>query len=73
MNCIQNVARKYSLPSTVDTSTKMKECALTLLRSVHDGTLTELAFDIEAYNQSKYQLVTCLIQLCTNTGFGIHD
>ena len=46
----------------------MRECALTLIRSVQDGTLTELAFDIEAYNQSKHQMVTCLIQLCTNTG-----
>lgn len=53
----------------VDTSTKMKECALTLLRSIHNHTLTELAFDLEAHNPSKYQQSTCLIQLCTNTGY----
>ena len=28
--------------------------------------ITELAFDIEACNTSKYMQVTCLIQICTN-------
>lgn len=32
------------------------------------GGLTELAFDIEAYNLSKYSQLTCLLQLTSNLG-----
>jgi len=47
----------------VDTAEKMKVCALHL--SSNDA-ITELAFDVEAYNANKYKQATCLLQLCTN-------
>ena len=46
----------------IDTAKKMIQCAQDLS---HDQ-ITELAFDVEAYNASKYKQSTCLIQLCTN-------
>jgi len=52
----------------VNNTRKMKECILELHQLLYSKQLTEIAFDIEAYNPSKYQQQTCLIQLCTNTG-----
>jgi ribonuclease D len=46
----------------VDTAEKMKACALHL----SSDDITELAFDVEAYNANKYKQATCLLQLCTN-------
>jgi len=48
----------------IDTPEKMKQCAHELLNNPN---LTELAFDLEAYNASKFKQATCLLQLCTNT------
>jgi ribonuclease D len=50
----------------VDTKEKMNE----LLQELKSDQITELAFDLEAHNQSKYKQVTCLLQLSTNLG---HD
>ena len=46
----------------VDSVEKMRDCAKVLSS---DG-ITELAFDVEAYNASKYKQSTCLIQLRSN-------
>jgi exosome complex exonuclease RRP6 len=48
----------------VDTVEKMN----ILLQELNSDQVTELAFDLEAYNQSKYKQVTCLLQLSTNLG-----
>jgi ribonuclease D len=48
----------------VDSQAKMKQCAQELL----EGKPTELAFDLEFYNPSKYLQVTCLLQLSSNLG-----
>lgn len=48
----------------VDTVEKMKQC----MKELSGGNLTELAFDLEAYNQSKYTQQTCLLQLSSNLG-----
>ena len=50
-------------PIMIDSSDKMKWLAKYLIQNKN---ITELAFDIEAYNASKYKVATCLIQLCTN-------
>ena len=46
----------------VDTADKLRECVADLA----SDKITELAFDVEAYNASKYKQSTCLLQLCTN-------
>jgi len=48
----------------VDTVDKLEEC----LKDLYKNKPTELAFDIECYNKSKGQQLTCLIQLATNDG-----
>ena len=48
----------------VDTPEKMKLC----VQRISDSHPTEVAFDLECYNQSKYVQVTCLIQLATSSG-----
>jgi ribonuclease D len=48
----------------VDSEAKMKRCAQELL----DAKPSELAFDLEFYNPSKYLQVTCLLQLSSNLG-----
>ncbi|KAI2510257.1 3'-5' exonuclease [Fragilaria crotonensis] len=48
----------------VDSEAKMKHCAQELL----EAKPTELAFDLEFYNPSKYLQVTCLLQLSSNLG-----
>ena len=48
----------------VDTADKMREC----VEELGTGPVTELAFDLEAYNPSKYTQSTCLIQLSSNLG-----
>ncbi len=48
----------------VDTPDKMEQCVNELQQS---GT-TEIAFDLECYNKSKYLQVTCLLQLAANNG-----
>ena len=48
----------------VDTPEKMKQC----VQRISDSHPTELAFDLECYNESKYLQVTCLIQLATSSG-----
>lgn len=48
----------------VDSVAKMKQC----VKELNEGNLTELAFDLEAYNPSKYTQYTCLIQLSSNHG-----
>jgi len=48
----------------VDTPEKMEACVQEL---EHSGT-TEIAFDLECYNKSKYMQVTCLIQLAATNG-----
>lgn len=46
----------------VDSAAKMKQCA----RELQDAHPTEIAFDMEMYNPSKYTQVTCLIQITSN-------
>lgn len=46
----------------VDTADKMKQCA----RELQEASPTEIAFDMEMYNLSKYTQVTCLFQLSSN-------
>ncbi len=48
----------------VDTGEKMKKVANDMIQNKN---ISEIAFDLEAYNASKYKQATCLIQLCTNT------
>lgn len=48
----------------VDTADKMKLC----IKELEEAQPTELAFDLECYNKSKYVQVTCLLQLATNRG-----
>lgn len=48
----------------VDTADKMRQCA----EELRKDKVTELAFDLEAYNPSKYTQSTCLIQLSSNLG-----
>lgn len=48
----------------VDSEASMKQCARELL----EAGPTELAFDLEYYNPSKYLQVTCLLQLSSNLG-----
>jgi ribonuclease D len=48
----------------VDTADKMKACAEELLAAG----ISELAFDLEFYNPSKYLQVTCLLQISSNVG-----
>lgn len=48
----------------VDTKEKMNM----LLQELNSDRITELAFDLEAHNQNKYNQVTCLLQLSTNLG-----
>ena len=52
-----------SVAELIDSCDKMKQCAHELNSNKN---ITELAFDLEAYNASKYKQATCLIQLCTN-------
>ena len=42
----------------------MQECA----EALSNPEITEIGFDVEAYNASKYHQATCLIQLYTNIG-----
>ena len=48
----------------VDSADKMTEC----VRQLQNSNMTELAFDLEAYNVSKYTQLTCLLQLSSNNG-----
>ena len=48
----------------VDTAEKMNGC----IQDLNDNKPTKLAFDLECYNRSKENQMTCLIQLATNTG-----
>ena len=48
----------------VDTVEKMEMC----LKELNDNYPTEIGFDMEMYNESKYCQITCLIQLSTNFG-----
>ena len=48
----------------IDTAQKMNGC----IQDLNDNKPTELAFDLECYNRSKENQMTCLIQLATNTG-----
>jgi len=48
----------------VDSADKMKQCA----RELQEACPTEIAFDMEMYNLSKYTQVTCLFQLTSNAG-----
>lgn len=48
----------------VDTAEMVKGC----IQDLNDNKPTELAFDLECYNRSKENQMTCLIQLATNTG-----
>jgi ribonuclease D len=50
----------------VDSIDKMQQCIAELQQAV--STITELGFDLEAYNPSKYAQVTCLLQITTNLG-----
>ena len=49
-------------PILVDTGDKMTQCVETL----NNSQITELAFDVEAYNANRYKQATCLLQLTTN-------
>jgi ribonuclease D len=46
----------------IDTPDKMRDCAADL----SSDEITEIAFDVEAHNASKYKQATCLIQLRSN-------
>lgn len=59
---LKNESQSVSTWVLVDTADKMRECAEELQR----GKVTELAFDLEAYNPSKFTQSTCLIQLRSN-------
>ena len=48
----------------VTTAEQMQECA----EALSNPEITEIGFDVEAYNASKYHQATCLIQLYTNIG-----
>lgn len=60
-NIMQNQVE--TVAEMIDSCDKMKQCAQELNTNKN---ITELAFDLEAYNASKYKQATCLIQLCTN-------
>lgn len=47
----------------VDSVRKMKQC----VQELEESFPTEIAFDMEMYNASKYTQVTCLIQITSNT------
>jgi len=53
----------------VDSADKMKACIQQLQQEVP----TEIAFDLEAYNVSKYTQITCLLQLATKTSEYVID
>ena len=59
---LENDSQVVSPWVLVDTADKMRECAEELQRE----NVTELAFDLEAYNPSKFTQSTCLIQLKSN-------
>mmetsp|Transcript_22246 Transcript_22246/g.32763 ORF Transcript_22246/g.32763 Transcript_22246/m.32763 type:complete len:545 (-) Transcript_22246:163-1797(-) len=48
----------------VDTREKMEAC----VKEIVDSHPSELAFDLEMHNVSKYMQITCLLQLCTDQG-----
>ena len=48
----------------VDSQAKMLEC----IQELEDANLTEIAFDLECYNKSKFMQMTCLLQLATSNG-----
>jgi len=48
----------------IDSPAKMKAC----IAELEAQPPLELAFDVECYNKSKYSQLTCLLQLCTDTG-----
>lgn len=50
----------------VDSQEKMRQCAQELM----DGKPTEIGFDLEMYNPSKYVQVTCLFQIVSNANAG---
>lgn len=54
-----------SLPwMLVDTAEKVKQC----IRELEEACPCEIAFDVEAYNVSKYTQITCLLQLSSDAG-----
>jgi ribonuclease D len=48
----------------VDSPEKMEQC----VKELEESRTTEIAFDLECYNKSKYLQVTCLIQLAASNG-----
>jgi ribonuclease D len=46
----------------VDTAMKMRQC----IQDLDSIEFSELAFDVESYNRSKYTQLTCVLQLCVN-------
>lgn len=48
----------------VDTADKMKQCVAELV----EFSPTEIAFDVESYNKSKYTQLTCLLQVTSDAG-----
>lgn len=48
----------------IDSPAKMKAC----IAELEAQPPSELAFDVECYNKSKYSQLTCLLQLCTDAG-----
>jgi ribonuclease D len=48
----------------VDTADKMKQCIAELVES----SPSEIAFDVESYNKSKYTQLTCLLQVTSDAG-----
>ena len=48
----------------VDSAEKMKQC----VQELQEACPTEIAFDMEMWNVSKYTQVTCLLQLASNAG-----
>mmetsp|Transcript_18943 Transcript_18943/g.34363 ORF Transcript_18943/g.34363 Transcript_18943/m.34363 type:complete len:798 (-) Transcript_18943:725-3118(-) len=48
----------------VDSAEKMRQC----VREIADSHPSEIGFDLEMYNPSKYTQITCLLQLTTTDG-----
>lgn len=48
----------------VDTAAKMKQC----IQELEAAQPSEIAFDVEAYNVSKYTQLTCLLQVTSDAG-----
>jgi ribonuclease D len=60
-NNIDNDSSHWML---VDTADKMKQCIAELV----EASPTEIAFDVESYNKSKYTQLTCLLQVTSDAG-----